>query len=77
MDSAAFKHDFFSEYNDALLVTYLASITQSQTLLNELIDKYNLTAGARGRPGRAMGMGGGMGGMGGMMGGMMSMMMGW
>lgn len=48
MDTAAFRDDFFSEFNDALLVTYLASITKSQSMLTDLVDKFNTTAGAGG-----------------------------
>jgi len=40
-DSAAFKSDFMTEYNDTLLVTYLASITKGSNNINELIDKFN------------------------------------
>jgi len=59
MESAAFKGDFFSEYNDALLITYLAEITQTQTLLNELMDKYNLVVSAKSGLGRGPRGGGG------------------
>jgi len=38
------------------LVAYLASVTKSQSLLNSLVENFNLTAGG------AMGMMGGMGG---------------
>jgi len=37
-----FKQDFVREYNDALLVTYLATITKGNHATNELIDKFNL-----------------------------------
>jgi len=43
MSSLEFKEDLFSEYNDALLVTYLSSITKSTQLVNEVVDKFNLT----------------------------------
>jgi len=43
MNSPAFRDDFFSEYNDALLVTYLASITKSQTALSDLVEKFNMS----------------------------------
>jgi len=42
MQSLDFKEDLLSEYNDALLVTYLASITKSTNLVNEVVDKFNL-----------------------------------
>jgi len=40
-ESATFKHDFMNEYNDALMITYLAAITKGSNCLNELIDKFN------------------------------------
>jgi len=70
MNSSAFRDDFFSEYNDALLVTYLASITKSQSALSDLVEKFNmatfggshmqLMAASRGKgPGGPIGMGSG------------------
>jgi len=52
MDSDEFKQDLLSEYNDALLVTYLASVTKSTALVNELIEKFNttMTSSRRSRP---------------------------
>jgi len=41
MNSPDFKNDFLSEYNDAMLVTYLATITRSTTMVNEVVDKFN------------------------------------
>jgi len=38
-----FKEDFLTEYNDALLVTYLASITKTSHAVNEMIEKFNIT----------------------------------
>jgi len=38
-----FRESFLREYNDTLLVTYLASITKGTNGINELIDKFNLT----------------------------------
>jgi len=38
-----FKESFVSEYNDALLVTYLATITQSANIVNDVVDKFNVT----------------------------------
>jgi len=42
-DSNSFKGDFLNEYNDALVITYLASITKGTTSTNDLIDKFNAT----------------------------------
>lgn len=67
MDSEQFTEDFLGEYNDALLVTYLSSITKGTHMIGDVVDKFNSTfAGSGGGGGRR-----GMGGMGGMMGGMM------
>jgi len=41
--AAEFKKDFTNEYNDALMITYLASITKGTTGINDLIDKFNIT----------------------------------
>jgi len=70
MDSSDFKTDFLYEYNDALLITYLTAITKGSSMINEVMDKFNLTY-ASSRRGMGMGMG-----MGGMMGMPMGMMMG-
>jgi len=43
MDMPAFQEDFLKEYNDVLLVTYLASITKGTSTINELVEKYNTT----------------------------------
>lgn len=42
MDHASFKTDFVDEYNDALLVTYLASLTKGTHQVNELIDRMTI-----------------------------------
>eukprot|EP01117_Protostelium_nocturnum_P002978 TRINITY_DN13908_c0_g1_i1.p1 TRINITY_DN13908_c0_g1~~TRINITY_DN13908_c0_g1_i1.p1 ORF type:complete len:325 (-),score=105.54 TRINITY_DN13908_c0_g1_i1:43-1017(-) len=42
LDTPDLKHDFVSEYNDSLVVTYLASMTKGSNSLNEMIDKFNL-----------------------------------
>jgi len=39
---ADFKSGFISEYNDALLVAYLASITKSIDSVNNVVDKFNV-----------------------------------
>jgi len=63
MDSAAFKKDFLNEYNDALLVTYLSSITKSAGMVSDVVGKFNRTmpSGGRGRDRHQAGMGMGMG----------------
>jgi len=43
IDTDKFKVDFLTEYNDALLVTYLASITKTSHAINEMIEKFNIT----------------------------------
>jgi len=76
MDSADFKTDFLSEYNDALLITYLTTITKGSSLVNEVMEKFNVTHASSRRGLGMMGMGGmGMGPMH-MMGGMGMMGMG-
>jgi len=57
MDSDAFRADFYNEYNDGLLVTYLSAITKGTSLVNEVVDKFNVAFGQQGR--RGMGGGGG------------------
>eukprot|EP00457_Paulinella_chromatophora_P010582 gb/GEZN01010690.1/.p1 GENE.gb/GEZN01010690.1/~~gb/GEZN01010690.1/.p1 ORF type:complete len:360 (+),score=30.00 gb/GEZN01010690.1/:47-1081(+) len=42
MNSKSFKNDFFTEYNDAMLVAYLAAITKAQTDLTSLVSKHNI-----------------------------------
>jgi len=42
-DTPEFKRDFMNEYNDVLMIAYLASITKSTSVINELIDKFNAT----------------------------------
>jgi len=43
IDSDKFKEDFLTEYNDALLVTYLATVTKTSNAINEMIEKFNIT----------------------------------
>jgi len=43
IDSKSFKADFLNEYNDALVIAYLASITKGTSASNDLIDKFNAT----------------------------------
>uniref|UniRef100_A0A6A7G6W6 COP9 signalosome complex subunit 6 n=1 Tax=Hirondellea gigas TaxID=1518452 RepID=A0A6A7G6W6_9CRUS len=42
MDSPKFKHDFLREYTDALLITYLASMTKGTHQMNQLVEKFSL-----------------------------------
>jgi len=44
-----FREGFLTEYNDALLVTYLATITKSTALVNDVVDKFNTTFASRRR----------------------------
>jgi COP9 signalosome complex subunit 6 len=41
-DTSDFRRDFISEYNDVLMITYLASITKGTANINDLIDKFNV-----------------------------------
>jgi len=60
MDSEQFTEDFLGEYNDALLVTYLSTITKGTHMIGDVVDKFNSTFAGSGGGGR--GRGGGMGG---------------
>jgi len=42
IDNDAFRHEFINEYNDALLVTYLATVTKGSSGINELLDKFSI-----------------------------------
>mmetsp|Transcript_3729 Transcript_3729/g.13352 ORF Transcript_3729/g.13352 Transcript_3729/m.13352 type:complete len:331 (-) Transcript_3729:984-1976(-) len=42
MNSDQFQQDFLTDYNDTLLVTYLASITKGTSAVNELVEKFNV-----------------------------------
>jgi len=55
IDTPGFQADFLKEYNDVLLVTYLASITKGTSTINELVDKFNITFERHGRPSRRAG----------------------
>lgn len=41
IESERFKDDFLMEYNDTLLVSYLAMFTNCSSTMNELVDKFN------------------------------------
>jgi len=52
IDTSSFKEEFTNEYNDTLLVTYLASITKGTSITNELVDRYNVAYDRQSRRGR-------------------------
>ncbi|KAF7145231.1 hypothetical protein RHSIM_Rhsim04G0006600 [Rhododendron simsii] len=41
IESEKFQDDFLMEYNDTLLITYLAMLTNCSSSMNELVDKFN------------------------------------
>ncbi|CAN4102534.1 unnamed protein product [Withania somnifera] len=41
IESERFKDDFLMEYNDTLLVSFLAMFTNCSSTMNELVDKFN------------------------------------
>ncbi|RWR95087.1 JAB/MPN domain-containing protein [Cinnamomum micranthum f. kanehirae] len=41
IESVKFQDDFLMEYNDTLLITYLAMFTNCSSTMNELVDKFN------------------------------------
>ncbi|KAM3209816.1 hypothetical protein ACQJBY_064082 [Aegilops geniculata] len=43
MESEKFQDDFLTEYNDTLLMTYLAMFTNCSSTMNELVEKFNTT----------------------------------
>ncbi|KAG1517117.1 hypothetical protein G6F53_001620 [Rhizopus delemar] len=45
LEKKAFDDQFSTEYNDVLLVAYLASITKGLNIVNDLTDKFNLVNG--------------------------------
>ena len=51
VDSPKFSGDFANELNETWMITYLAAMTKGSHLLNELVDKYNVTYDKRGRRG--------------------------
>jgi len=42
IDTAAFRREFINEYNDALLITYLATVTKGASGINDLLDKFSI-----------------------------------
>ncbi|KAF2075473.1 hypothetical protein CYY_003209 [Polysphondylium violaceum] len=49
INTEEFNQSYLQEYNDVLLVTYLASITKTSSLLNETIDKYLISHERQGK----------------------------
>jgi len=43
IESGEFNEAFFTEYNDALLLTYMAAITKASSATNEMLEKFNAT----------------------------------
>ncbi|XP_073014265.1 COP9 signalosome complex subunit 6-like [Typha latifolia] len=43
MESEKFQDDFLMEFNDTLLMAYLAMFTNCSSTMNELVDKFNTT----------------------------------
>ncbi|KAK4753094.1 hypothetical protein SAY87_021892 [Trapa incisa] len=41
IESGKFQDDFLMEYNDTLLITYLAMLTNCSSTMNDLVDKFN------------------------------------
>ncbi|XP_022734623.1 COP9 signalosome complex subunit 6a isoform X2 [Durio zibethinus] len=41
IESEKFQDDFLMEYNDTVLITYLAMFTNCSSTMNELVDKFN------------------------------------
>ncbi|XP_021726325.1 COP9 signalosome complex subunit 6a-like [Chenopodium quinoa] len=51
IESVKFQDDFLMEYNDTVLVTYLAMLTNCSSSMNELVDKINTAYDRHGRRG--------------------------
>ncbi|XWS51636.1 hypothetical protein CRYUN_Cryun11dG0000700 [Craigia yunnanensis] len=51
IESEKFQDDFLMEYNDTLLITYLAMFTNCSSTMNELVDKFNTAYDRHGRRG--------------------------
>jgi len=43
IDTQQFQQEFINEYNDALLIAYLSTMTKGANTVNEMIDKFNVT----------------------------------
>jgi len=55
IDTPKFKEEFLNEYNDALLVSYLASITKGANVMNDLVERYNMAYDKHTRRNRGLG----------------------
>lgn len=53
-DSRDFQKDFMTEYNDGLLIAYLAAVTKSTSDLSQVIGKLSMTSSGGGPMGRSM-----------------------
>jgi len=53
IDSADFRQEFLTEYNDVLLTSYLATITKGTNCINELVDKFNIATSTNKSGGRS------------------------
>lgn len=51
MESEKFQDDFLMEFNDTLLMTYLAMFTNCSSTMNDLVDKFNTMYEKHGRRG--------------------------
>ncbi|XP_077222311.1 COP9 signalosome complex subunit 6a-like [Tasmannia lanceolata] len=51
IESVKFQDDFLMEYNDTLLMTYLAMFTNCSSKMNELVDKFNIAYDKQSRRG--------------------------
>ncbi|XP_031491248.1 COP9 signalosome complex subunit 6a-like [Nymphaea colorata] len=51
IESEKFQDDFLMEYNDTLLMTYLAMVTNCSSIMNEFVDKFNTAYDKQGRRG--------------------------
>jgi len=49
VESTKFKNDYMNELNESLLITYMASMTKGTNVLNEVVEKFNVTYERRGR----------------------------
>ncbi|XP_010252870.1 PREDICTED: COP9 signalosome complex subunit 6a-like [Nelumbo nucifera] len=54
IESGKFRDDFQMEYNDTLLITYLAMLTNCSSTMNELVDKFNTAYDRHSRRGGRM-----------------------
>jgi len=55
IDTPKFKEEFLNEYNDALLVTYLSSITKGANIMNDLVERYNVAYDKQNKRSRGLG----------------------